>query len=653
MCGITGFLSVASHALVQPEQVLQNMANEIISRGPDAQGYWLSDDKAVAFAHRRLAVVDLSEAGQQPMESRSYVLIFNGEIYNFRRIRQDLEALGHIFRGHSDTETLLFALEQWGVDITLNKLEGMFAFCAFHKTSRRSFLVRDRLGEKPLYYSLNRRKQLIFGSELKALKAHPHFKASLNHAALNLYFKHNCIPAPHTIYENTYKLKPGHYLSVDFQHNDALNLKEHCYWSASDTFINGAQKSFTGTPSEAADQLEVILNKSIKDQMLADVPIGAFLSGGIDSSTITALMQKQSGRSINTFSIGFDFHDFNEAEHAKAIAKHLGTTHTEMYVSEQDTRNVIPMLPRIYDEPFADSSQIPTFLVSKMAKQHVTVALSGDGGDELFAGYSRYSQTLANWQQLNQGKGQLKTILSRALCTLPNDLIDAILRPVLAINRQYAKHSGVRLKANAHIAQSKTLAEYYSNSIAFWHPNSELLAKSLNADYSLNAAHIHDIANTLSPLNLLQYLDTQMYLPDDILTKVDRAGMAVSLESRIPMLNHNVVEFAATLPDNIKTFQGKAKWPLQEILSRHVPRKLFERPKQGFAIPIGEWLKGPLKEWMMDLLNHDRLKRQGILNHQAIIPLLDMHMDGNSDYSLNLWSVLMLQAWLDEQEFAL
>lgn len=639
MCGITGFFEATArntHATDRDAMMtsLQKMADAIVHRGPDAQGYWLSEKARQALAHRRLAIVDLSEAGRQPMESEHYVLVFNGEIYNFRDIRKELEARGQTFKGHSDTEVLLFALEAWGLDKTLTKLEGMFAFCALNKQTNKAYLVRDRMGEKPLYYS-KQGARFFFGSELKTLKAHPNFQAKLNHAALGLYIQHNCVPAPYSIYEDCYKLLPGEYLTLDCA---SLDYSTQSYWSCLEVMQKGAENPFSGTASDAADALEQALIHSVKDQMLADVPLGSFLSGGIDSSTVTGIMQSLSRKPINTYSIGFDFSGFNEAEHAKAIAAHLGTNHTEFYVSEQDTKDVIPKLASIYCEPFADSSQIPTYLVCALAKQHVTVALSGDGGDELFAGYSRYQRVLKAWQQAGP------SALEKLAGALPKQVFNSLMALPLRATGKYPHFSAERLRSNYHKASATSFSEFYRRSISFWQDNAHPVLNNQLAPYSLTQSTAHE----LDKLTHLQYLDTQLYLPDDILTKVDRAGMAVSLETRIPLLNHKVVELAASIPSDIRTYNGVAKWPLQEVLSRYVPRQLFERPKQGFAIPIGEWLRGPLKGWMTDLLNEKRIREQGLFDYKTIYPILKMHLDGNSDYSLQLWSILMFQSWADE-----
>jgi len=641
MCGITGFFQNSSIP-TSPEHTLGKMSNALLHRGPDSNGTWFSHDKNIGLAHQRLAIVDTSSLGYQPMQGRRFILIFNGEIYNFRTLKKEIEnAHQFIFKGHSDTEVLLAALELWGIEKTLKKIEGMFAFCAYDQHKKIAYLARDRMGEKPLYFSKNR-KGFLFGSELKALRQHPNSENKICQKALSLYFKHNCIPAPYSIYENTFKLQPGHYLQLDTR---TLNYETRCYWSASQTFENGARKPFHGGPLEAADHLEQLLNESINDQMLADVPLGAFLSGGIDSSVVTAIMQANNSQPINTYSIGFSYQEFNEAEHAKAIAKHLGTHHTEFYVSEQDTKDVIPNLSNIYCEPFADSSQIPTYLVSKLAREHVTVALSGDGGDELFAGYTRYAQTLEKWKKLKSSPPVRKMLLKLAT-QLPPSLIDSVIGQLLYAAGKYNKHASTRLNALAWKQQSDSLQDFYCRNIEFWHPYSNLLLETEDPNYCLNS--IPQQLSAVSDLGKLQLLDMQMYLPDDILTKVDRAAMAVSLETRVPMLNHRIVEFAASLPDEIKIRDSIAKWPLHEILSRHVPRELFERPKQGFAIPIGEWLKGPLKEWMLDLLNEQQIKKQGLFNYKAIQPIVAMHLDGNSDYSLHLWSLLMFQSWQAE-----
>lgn len=645
MCGITGFFESAEQNNRSLERdtamtTLQKMAGAMLHRGPDAEGFWVSANNKQGLAHRRLAIVDLSDTGQQPMESEHYVLVFNGEIYNFRDIRKELEARGQAFTGHSDTEVLLYALEAWGLDKTLTKLEGMFAFCALNKQTNNAYLVRDRMGEKPLYYS-KQGSRFFFGSELKTLKAHPNFLAKLNLSALGLYIQHNCVPAPYSIYDDCYKLLPGEYLTLDCA---SLDYTTQSYWSCLEVMQKGANSPFSGTASDAADALEQALINSVKDQMLADVPLGSFLSGGIDSSTVTGIMQSLTNKPINTYSIGFDFSGFNEAEHAKAIAAHLGTNHTEFYVSEQDTKDVIPKLSSIYCEPFADSSQIPTYLVCALAKQHVTVALSGDGGDELFAGYSRYQHVLNAWQK-QAGPSSLEKLAN----ALPKQVFNSLMALPLRASGKYPHFAAERLRSNYHKASATNFSEFYRRSISFWQDNAHPLLNHESAGYALT----QNTGSDLDRLTQLQYRDTQLYLPDDILTKVDRAGMAVSLETRIPLLNHKVVELAASIPADIRTYNGAAKWPLQEVLSRYVPRELFERPKQGFAIPIGEWLRGPLKGWMMDLFDEKRLREQGLFDYKTIYPILKMHLDGNSDYSLQLWSILMFQSWADETELSL
>jgi asparagine synthase (glutamine-hydrolysing) len=643
MCGITGFITKKPQNSEQSQATVLSMSGQLHHRGPDAFGTWISESNEVAFAHQRLAIVDLSPAGQQPMEGNKFILVFNGEIYNFRQIRNDLSKMGVDFKSHSDTEVLLYALEKWGIESTLDRLEGMFAFAAYAKDDNTLFLARDRMGEKPLYYS-HQTDLFLFSSELKALKEHPLWQRNIDIRSLGLYFKHNNIPAPHTIYENTYKLKPGSYLTVDLA---SLEFTEKEYWSSRAIFIQGATNPFQGTPDQAAIELESILKYSIKDQMIADVPLGAFLSGGIDSSTVTSIMQSMSSTPIKTFSIGFNFDTFNEAKHAKAIARHLGTSHTELYVDESDARDVIPYLPEIYDEPFADSSQIPTYLVCKLAKEHVTVALSGDGGDELFSGYSRYNHIVNHWRKRLSYPGKMNAAALSFLASLPPKVVDAILSPALSMQGKYNKFISHRLRNRSWQMANENLPAFYLDNIGFWNPKSNLIKHPDKNSYELDYSDLSD--TPLSPLKQLQYIDTQMYLPDDILCKVDRAGMAVSLETRIPLLNHKVVQFAATLPDSINHHNGKAKWPLQKILSNYVPNKLFERPKQGFAIPMGEWLRGPLYSWMMDLLNENTIREQGLFNPDAIEPIIKMHLDGNGDYSLTLWSLLMFQSWYNKQ----
>jgi len=643
MCGITGFIRKVPQQADKSHYILNQMSDQLVHRGPDSAGTWASEDGKVALAHRRLAILDLSAAGHQPMVGSRFCLTFNGEIYNYKVIKAELKKLGAHFSGHSDTEALLQSLEFWGIEKTLNRLEGMFAFAAYDLRDGKLYLARDRMGEKPLYYS-KQGDHFLFSSELKTFKQYPNWQATIDQKALSLYFKHNCIPAPYCIYQDSWKLNPGHYLTID---PNTLAFTEHCYWSVEKTFLQGSQNPFTGSADDAAEALDKLLRNTIHEQMVADVPLGSFLSGGIDSSTVTAIMQNISTKPINTYSIGFDFHDFNEAEHAKTIAKHLGTSHTEFYVSEKETQDVLPLLPEIYDEPFADSSQIPTYLVCKLAKQHVTVALSGDGGDELFSGYSRYAQTLNNWEKVNSTTGRIQNFALQKVAKLPTNVLDNVLSPALSAMGKYPLHAGLRLKTKAWKQQQISLTDYYRSNIEFWPDQWRLLQNPMQADYVMNN---HDYENMgLSRMRLLQLLDSKMYLPDDILTKVDRAGMAVSLETRIPLLNHNIVEFSASLPDHINIRNGKDKWPLQQILSKYVPVELFDRPKQGFAIPLGEWLRGPLNAWMEDLLSEESLAKSGFFKHQSITPIIKMHMDGDSDFSPTLWSLLMFQSWFSTQ----
>lgn len=645
MCGITGLLS---HQTVNSDH-LSNMANAMPHRGPDDSGIWFDFDAGIGLAHRRLAILDLSPAGHQPMHSASerYVIAFNGEIYNHNKLRAELEKanLAPHWRGHSDTETLLAAFETWGMEATLQRCIGMFAIALWDKQTQTLTLARDRLGEKPLYYGWQG-DTFLFGSELKALKAHPAFQAEINRDALCLYMRHHYLPAPHSIYQDIHKLLPGTWLQVS---RDQREPHIKTYWSGVDVSHQGKAQPFTGSPEDAVNALENLLKDAIGQQMMADVPLGAFLSGGTDSSTVVALMQAQSSQPIKTFSIGFHEELYNEAAHAKTVAQHLGTDHTELYVTPDDCMQVIPRLPTLYDEPFADSSQIPTFLVSQLARQHVTVSLSGDAGDELFAGYNRYQLTTNTWAKLSRIPRPIRQWAAKAITSVSPaswNRIANTLKSVIPAFGQWA-NMGEKLHKGAGVMASHSAADLYLGMVSGWqHPTDVIIGGT--EPPTLLTGHLPDLSD-LNTVERMMVLDLLTYLPDDILCKVDRAAMGVSLESRVPFLDHRVVEFAWSVPLEYKLRDNQTKWVLRQVLYRHVPKELIERPKMGFGVPIDSWLRGPLRDWAEDLLSESRLRQEGYFNPAPIRQKWKEHLSGQRNWQYHLWDVLMFNQWLDAQ----
>lgn len=647
MCGFTGFLSTTGGVdCTHAQDLLRHMANEIVHRGPDSDGYWVDPAAGIGLAHRRLAIVDLSPAGAQPMASASgrYVLAFNGEIYNHHHIRKALEREGNLvapWRGHSDTETLLAGFDTWGLVATLQRAIGMFAIALWDRELRTLTLARDRLGEKPLYYGWQgqgRGAAFLFGSELPALRRHPAFTAEINRDALSLYMRHNCIGGANSIYSGISKLLPGHLLTVS---SSAPEPVLRAWWSGADVAAQGVAQSFTGSPDDAVTALEALLRDAVGQQMMADVPLGAFLSGGVDSSTVVALMQAQSSRPVRTFSIGFHEEGYNEAEHAKAVANHLGTDHTELYVTPEEALAVIPKLPTLYSEPFADSSQIPTFLVSQLARQHVTVSLSGDAGDELFCGYTRYQMTAGVWDKVSLLPRPLRQLAAGVITAVPPGAWDKV-GGLVSMSRL-----GDKLHKGAGLMGSRTVADLYRGMVSHWpDPDSLVLGAHEPATVLTSAPPAF---KSLSAVERMMALDMLSYLPDDILAKVDRAAMGVSLETRVPMLDHRVVEFAWSLPLDYKLRGGVTKWPLRQVLYRHVPRELIERPKMGFGVPIDHWLRGPLREWAETLLAEPRLRSEGFFDPAPIRQKWVEHLSGQRNWQYHLWDVLMFQAWLEEQ----
>lgn len=660
MCGIAGFLGAELEGdEPQWRAVLEAMATTVRHRGPDGDGIWLDLPAGVGLAHRRLAILDLSGAGAQPMRSVSgrYWIVFNGEIYNFRELAAELAVLGTRFRGHSDTEVILGAVECWGLERTLERLSGMFAFALWDGQERQLHLARDRLGEKPLYYGV-RNRALLFGSELKALRVHPAWSGEICREAVPLLLRYGYIPAPYSIYEGIYKLPAGSCLSLRaadlaVQQNVAPGGARgpRSYWTVRAAAEVGLSAPWNGTPDSAVDALEQQLATVIRQQMVADVPLGAFLSGGIDSSTVVALMQAQSARPVQSFTIGFEQAAFNEAEHAEAVARHLGTDHTELYVSARDALEVIPRLPQIYDEPFADPSQIPTFLVSQLARRRVTVALSGDGGDELFAGYNRYLWTDRVWARHGDIPRAVRVLAAALLAAVPAPRLDRmfeLLARLLPVSALRQPNLGAKLHKLAAALRAGSSTDLYRMLVSYWQQPSLTVLGSREPAGDIRVDNV--LAGTATLMDNLMYWDQTGYLPGDNLVKVDRASMAVSLETRLPLLDHRLVEFAWRIPVELKVRDGQSKWLLRQVAYRYIPRELLERPKMGFSVPVAAWLRGPLREWGEDLLAPERLARQGLLAPDAVRQAWDAHQRGRTDAGLMLWPVLMLQAWYDEQQ---
>ena len=657
MCGIAGFIDNVGLSVQERKHIAVQMLSRLNHRGPDSNGIWIDGEKGVVLIHARLAIIDLSSAGAQPMFSASgrYVIVFNGEIYNFQEIRYLLEQqkLAPFWRGRSDTEVLLAAFEAWGVKKTLELAVGMFAFALWDCKTQTLYLAWDRIGEKPLYYGIQG-KTFLFASELKALKVHPHFKGEIDRDVLSLYFRYNYIPTPYSIYKGIYKLQPGRFLEIR-RRNEGFELREHTYWSLEEIVQNGVEKPFEGSEEDAVDELECLLRQALRGQMISDVPLGAFLSGGIDSSTITALMQDMSSKSIRTFSIGFRESEYNEAPYAKAIAQYLGTDHTEMYVTPREALDVIPLLPDIYDEPFADSSQIPTFLLSRLARRHVTVSLSGDGGDELFGGYNRYFWVLSRWNYIESIPYIIRAGMAKALAAIPTYIWDHLLIPINFLiglleekNKCLYKlrFSGYRIHVIANLMSSRNLLNLYHSSVSHFRKPEELVLDSREPTTVFTSC---DMLSFNDMFSFMQYLDQRSYLPDDILVKVDRAVMAVSLETRIPFLDHRIVEFTWRLPLAFKVRGGRGKWLLRQLLYRYVSRELVERPKQGFGVPIDRWLRGPLRDWAENLLNESRIKREGFLNAKVVTRLWHEYLRSDIGWHYCLWNILMFQAWLEKK----
>lgn len=626
MCGITAIFGALGTA-----ENIKRATDALIHRGPDADGLWTDQDAGIALGHRRLSILDLSEAGAQPMRSHQgrYLIAFNGEIYNFNELKAPLESAGVTFRGHSDTEILLEHIARFGLEATLKKTVGMFALALWDAQERRLFLARDRFGEKPLYYGWAPQNggSWCVGSEIKSLRAIQGANWRLDQHALALYLKYTYVPEPFAIYEGVEKIPPGHYAELKRDGQAEIS----CYWDFYDVVRQGRDAPFTGTQQDAAAELRRLMNDTIALQRVADVPVGAFLSGGIDSSSVVALMQAQGQGEVVTFSIGFLEERFDESEHAAAVAKHLGTRHIERDVTAQEAIALVPELPHIYDEPFGDPSMIPTVFISRLAREHVTVSLSGDAGDEVFGGYGRYHSLKTWWDKLQETPKPMRTVGALAA-----DVADTLCHSagMRGLARKFADR--------ASWWGAKDLFDLYQRRISKWFdPRSILAAPPSFADAPRRFA-------METPYHYAMAQDTLGYLPGDILVKVDRAAMSCSLETRVPMLDHRMVEWAWTLPEHIKIDPEQTKKPLRDVLYQEVPREILERPKMGFGCPVGEWVRDELRDWAEDLLDERKLREQGLLKPRAAREFWNMHLKGEIDEGYQLWTLLMLQAWLEQ-----
>lgn len=640
MCGIAGL--IADGPLDSAERAhLTAMTHAIRHRGPDDSGQWFDNDRGVGLGHRRLAIIDLSPAGHQPMASASgrYVIVYNGEIYNHRELRTRLEREGHApsWAGHSDTEVMLACIDAWGLQSTLTELNGMFAFALWDRRQGELILARDRAGEKPLYYGMQN-GYLLFASELKAIAAHPAFEATIDRNAVASFMHLGYVPAPNSIWQGIYKLPPAHWMK--FHPGDKVIPDPQCYWDLAKIATQGATDTFADTPA-IVDELEALLTDAVGLRMEADVPLGTFLSGGVDSSVITALMQTRAQRPVKTFSIGFDDPSYDESGFARSVAEHLGTDHHELRVTASEAQAVLPELPTIWDEPFADASQIPTYLVSALARKQVTVSLSGDGGDELFAGYNRHVLGAQIWNQTKY----LPSLLRRSMGAVLG--APAFERIASGVTRMTGLGSGVaslseRLSKVGAIMSANDSTDVYARLVSKWTQGQEPVLGAMSAKLSRNGHHFQDFRNTML------YMDATTYLPDDILVKVDRAGMGVSLEGRIPFLDHRVIEFAWRIPMSAKIREGRGKHILREVLYRHVPQALIDRPKSGFGIPIGSWLVETLRPWVESLLDPVKLRSQGFLDPEVVTITWERFRLGNKALLPRLWCILMFQAWLEQ-----
>ncbi len=661
MCGFTGILGDLTKR--ELDKSIYKMTDSLNHRGPDDGGTWIGGAGKIALGHRRLSIIDLSLAGHQPMVSLCgrYIIALNGEIYNHTNLRDKLNNFcdhAIVWNGHSDTETILAAISQWGLEETLQMITGMFSFALWDVQSSNLSLVRDRFGDKPLYYGWSE-DSFVFGSELKAIRKYHKFNASIDRNVLSVYMRHMYIPAPYSIFKDIYKLEPGCILKISLS-SASLIQKEapfapfkskgmsiHRWYSLRDSIKNNSG-SMIFNEKDAIDLIDTVLSKSIKSQLVSDVPVGAFLSGGIDSSLVVSLMQKQSANPVKTFTVGFSESEFNEAEQAKEIAKYLGTDHREFYVTPEDLIAVIPKLSKIYDEPFADSSQIPTYIISKKAREHVSVILSGDGGDELFGGYNRYFWSRRVWRYVSWIPKYARFFIGNVIGMIPVrfiNIIGSIINSLPYVDNRVHRLGDKMHKLSSRFKSVDSLKDLYMSLVSEWQNPDEVVIGS-NEPHTLLKREINMPISSKHELEMM-YLDTISYLPDDILCKVDRASMSVGLETRIPMLDHRLFELAWRIPLSMKIRNGKGKWALRQVLYKYIPSELVDRPKAGFGIPIGEWLRGPLYEWSNNLLSETRLRSDGYFNVISIRKRWDEHMSGQRDWTHSLWAVLMFNMWLD------
>lgn len=652
MCGITGILSLKKELFGNSlEAIAKSMADRLVHRGPDDQGVW-SGDSGVALAHRRLAILDLSAAGHQPMHSicERYVMVFNGEIYNHMEVRKELNCEEKFVRengwkSHCDTETFLGAISVWGLKKALQNMVGMFAFALWDKEEKVLYLGRDRLGEKPLYYGMQG-GSFIFASELKAFKAFLGFEAKIDREALGLFIRYGYVPSPHSIYKDFYKILPGTYLKITVDDAAAGKIPDATsYWSLCEVAERGQNEMFRGSVADATDELDRLLRQAVSGEMQSDVPMGALLSGGIDSSTIVALMQAHSKQDVKTFTIGFNEGSYNEATHARQVATYLGTNHTEMYVTSEQALSVIPSLATLYDEPFADVSQIPTFLISKLASEHVTVCLTGDGGDELFGGYNRYIGAPEIWRKSKWLSSGIRSLLAGTLDGVNSPALESRIERLIPFLPKQFKHQDLYAKIHklTDILSADSEEEIYSRLISRWKDSEKVVLSNQELKKLISDSGLNSRLKEYEHRMMLQ--DSLTYLPDDILVKVDRATMGVSLESRAPMLDHRVAEFAWSLPLQFKIRGGNGKWILRQVLERYIPRFITDRPKMGFSVPIDEWLRGPLKPWANALLDRKSIIEDGFFDADIIENKWRKHSLSEGNFGHQLWHVLMFQAW--------
>ncbi|MDG1772706.1 MAG: asparagine synthase (glutamine-hydrolyzing) [Oceanicoccus sp.] len=647
MCGIAGGVFLSAGQRTKPSEIVSNMTDALLHRGPNSSGIWCDDDRVV-LGHRRLSIVDLSNLGRQPMLSPSgrWVLVLNGEIYNHKAIAKELVKLGDVFRGHSDTEVLAAAIERWGVAGAVKRCVGMFAIAAWDKESRQLYLVRDRMGEKPLYYGFCG-KDLIFASELKALKAHPKWEGEIDRGALSEFLRYGYVPTPKSIYKDINKLEASTILTVSFapEKGGEVKYKKIKYW---DLKVIAQAGRMAHTEAELTDGFEKQLRSTLRDQMIADVPLGAFLSGGVDSSLVAALMQSESRQPINTFTIGFNDAQFNEAEHAKDIARHIGSKHRELYIDNSQVLDVVHSLPQLYDEPFADPSQLPTYLLCEMAKEHVTVSLSGDGGDELYCGYNRYIYAEKVWSMVRLMPHKIRGLMAAGIRNINpihfDKVIVALSKIIPTLLSVKTGNSMVKLQKLSAVIQVKDFDELYKLLLSFWFTPSEVLNGAVGFEDAYSGS-----CDWGSKIEYMMYRDQVQYLQDDNMVKMDRASMAVSLETRSPLLDHRMVEFSWGVPVEYKLREGKSKWLMREVLYKYVPKEMIDRPKMGFSVPIANWLRGPLRGWSERLLDEEVIVKQGYFDSNTVKKYWKEHLTGSHDRSMNLWPLLVFQSWLENE----